>query len=130
MCFYTHVATSEGCVRLMMRDVFHCVPIYTPSPTKPFPFTTPSLFCPSLGRDRDRHKKDGPVSGVENGPYCFTRDSGGSGWKEEEEEKDGERERIVLTIDCNLLRYRVPSFLTLVAYPILQKTAQATCSGR
>ncbi len=36
-------------------------------------------FCSSVGRDRDRHKKDGPVSGIENGPYCFTRDLGSGG---------------------------------------------------
>lgn len=37
----------------------------------------PLFFCPSVGGDRDGHKKEGPVSGTENGPYCFTRDSGG-----------------------------------------------------
>lgn len=57
-------------------------------------------FRASVGRDRGRHKKDGPVSGIENGPYCFTRDLGSGGKLERETGR--ERERIVLTIECNL----------------------------
>lgn len=59
----------------------------TPSPIS---FNTPFSFCPSVGRDRDRHKKDGPVSGVENGPYCFTRDLRSGGKTERKAGREGE----------------------------------------
>lgn len=82
-------------IYVMIRDVFHyflCAFLSfalarTPSPIS---FNSPFSFCPSVGRDRDRHKKDGPVSGVENGPYCFTRDLRSGGKTERKAGREGE----------------------------------------
>lgn len=47
------------------------------------------FFYPSVGRNRDGRKNDGPVSGIENGPHCFTRDLGLGG----KTAREGQRER-------------------------------------
>lgn len=70
----------KACFSLFQRFFTHSLAL-THTPTNPsllpLPLSLLFFFCQSVGRDRDRHKKDGPVCGIENGPYCFTRDSGG-----------------------------------------------------
>lgn len=39
----------------------------------PLSFTSPSLFVHLWEEIEAGHKKGGPVSGAENGPFCFTR---------------------------------------------------------
>lgn len=75
-----------------------------------------------MGSDRDGPKNDGPVSGIENGPQCFTRDSGVWVERQRERERAGE----VLTTDCKVSG----SIFLPSGSPNLTVAAQETCSGR